>query len=59
MSGNELEELKRRIEAMESNQGNMLEALRSIAEYTGKAAKSLELMQRWEYDGLPGARVTT
>lgn len=54
----EVEELKRRLEAMESKQDKMLEALESIVTHTGKTAKALELMQRWDYDGLPGARAT-
>jgi len=54
----EVEQLKRRLEAMESKQDQMLEALRSIARHTERAAKSAELMANWDYDGLPGARVT-
>ncbi len=54
----EVEELKRRLEAVESKQDQMLEALRSIACHTERAAKSAELMANWDYDGLPRARVT-
>jgi predicted translin family RNA/ssDNA-binding protein len=54
----EVEELKRRLEAMESKQDQILEALRSIVRHTERGAKSAELMANWDYGGLPRSRVT-
>lgn len=59
MSGNELEELKRRIDEMESNQGRMIEALRSIAEHTRKTAERLDFLVKWDRSGMPNQRFSS